>query len=248
MNEQNWKSRTELLLGTESVSVLNNAHVLIAGVGGVGGFAAEQLCRAGVGSLTLVDNDIVQPTNLNRQIAALNSTQGRLKVEVLGDRLRDINPEINLNVLSDYLDADTIPQILKGKIDFIVDAIDTLTPKVLLLKYASGKGYSVVSSMGSGGKTDPSLITSDDISNSHHCRFAYMIRKYLHRYGIREGITVVYSPEQVVKKKVVEVTGLRNKRSVVGTISYMPAIFGCLCAAIVVRKLTGLENITSPET
>jgi len=238
MSEGNWQSRTEILLGSDKMEILRTAHVLIAGVGGVGGHAAEQLCRAGIGSLTLADNDEVQLSNLNRQVAALRSTQGMPKVEALAARLRDINPEIRLTLLPIYLDAESIPQVLNQSFDFIVDAIDTLTPKVLLLKTAYEKKMNIVSSMGAGGKTDPAGIISDDISKSHHCRFAYMVRKYLHRYGIREGITVIYSPEKVNKEFVLETSYLRNKRSVVGTISYMPAVFGCFCAAVVIRRLT----------
>ncbi len=237
MNEDYWKCRTDLLLGSDKSELLEHAHVLMAGVGGVGGFAAEQLCRAGIGKLTLVDPDIIQASNRNRQIVALTSTQGQSKVAVLAERLKDINPELKLEVLPTFLNEDTIPSIFHQPYNYIVDAIDTLTPKVMLLKTAVESAQNVVSSMGSGGKIDPSGVRVDDISKSHHCKFAYMVRKYLHKYNIYKGITVVYSPESVRKEVILETDGTNNKRSVVGTISYMPAIFGCYCAAEVIRGI-----------
>ncbi len=237
MKVEDWKCRTELLIGAEKLKQLKKQHVLIAGLGGVGGYAAEQLCRAGIGSLTLVDNDTVHPSNRNRQLAALFSTQGQLKTDVFARRLKDINPESKLEVLNNFLDEKTIPELPFHSFDFIVDAIDTLTPKVLLIKAAFESGKKIISSMGSGGKTDPSMVKVDDITNSHHCKFAYMVRKYLHRYGIRAGIKVVYSPEPVKKEVIMETNGANNKRSIVGTISYMPAIFGCYCAAEVIKQI-----------
>jgi tRNA A37 threonylcarbamoyladenosine dehydratase len=237
MKENYWKCRTELLLGGKQLGLMNKAHILIAGLGGVGGFAAEQLCRAGIGKLTLVDNDVVQPSNRNRQLAALLSTQGQLKIDAIANRLLDINPKITLEKVSVYLNENTIPELLSKRYDFIIDAIDTLTPKVILIKTAFETGQKIISSMGSGGKTDPAQVRIDDIHNSHHCKFAYMVRKYLHKYGITEGIPVVYSPEPVKKEVVVETDGSNNKRSIVGTISYMPAIFGCYCAAEAIREI-----------
>lgn len=238
MNENDWKCRTELLIGKQGVEKLNSSHVLVAGLGGVGGYAAEQLCRAGTGTLTLVDYDTIQPGNRNRQIIALQSTEGKIKAEILSERLKDIHPGIKLNIIHKFLkDEKDIRGLLKNDFDYIVDAIDTLTPKVELLHGAVNKKIPVVSSMGSGGKTDITQVTIDDIENSHHCKFAFMVRKYLHRKGIRKGITVVYSPEPVRKESIVETTGEDNKRSVVGTISYMPAVFGCFCAGYVLQEL-----------
>jgi tRNA threonylcarbamoyladenosine dehydratase len=237
MNELDWKCRTELLIGSGNVNLLQNAHILIAGVGGVGGYAAEQLCRAGVGKLTLIDSDTVQTSNRNRQIIALSSTQGIQKTEVIVSRLKDINPNLEIAIFNDFLDETNIPKILEVKYDYIVDAIDTLTPKVTLLAESVRRGMKIVSSMGSGGKTDPSKIQVSDISGSSHCKFAYMIRKYLHRMGIDTGIRVVFSTEPVPKECIIVTDGSGNKRSVVGTISYMPAIFGCYCAAEVIRDL-----------
>jgi tRNA A37 threonylcarbamoyladenosine dehydratase len=234
---EHWLSRTELLIGKENLAKLAASHILIAGLGGVGGYAAEQLCRAGIGRFTLIDGDMISPTNRNRQVIALVSTEGKPKTEVLAKRLLDINPEVRIDVISEYLREERFASILDQSFDFVVDAIDTLTPKVTLLAEAVRKGHAIVSSMGSGGKLHPENIEINDISQSHHCKFAYIVRKYLHRRGIFTGITVVYSPEPVSKKAIRELTGEENKRSVVGTISYMPPVFGCFCASVVIRNL-----------
>lgn len=237
MSKNNWESRTELLIGNDKLERLENSHVLVAGLGGVGGYVAEQLCRAGIGHLTLIDHDKVSPTNRNRQIIALTSTEGKKKTEVLHDRLLEINPEIRLTLLDTFLNEDNIPDILENNYDYVADAIDTLTPKVTLLAEAVKREMSIVSSMGSGGKTDPSLIKVCEIENSHHCKFAYKVRKELHKRNIRNGINVVYSPEIVSKDALVLTDGAGNKRSIIGTISYMPAVFGCFMAAEIIRTL-----------
>lgn len=234
---EHWLSRSELLIGKENMDKLASAHVLVAGLGGVGGYAAEHLCRAGVGTLTLIDGDEVSVTNLNRQLIALKSNVGKPKAQLFEERLRDINPDIKLNIIGEYLKEDRFAAILDQQFDFVVDAIDTLTPKVTLLAETVKKGYPVVSSMGSGGKLSPERIEIVDISETNHCKFAYIVRKYLHRQGVYKGITAVYSPEPVSKKAIREVTGEENKRSVVGTISYMPPVFGCFCASVVIRHL-----------
>lgn len=226
-----------MLIGETNVQKLANAHVLVAGLGGVGGYAAEQLCRAGIGELTLLDGDSIQPSNLNRQLIALHSTMGMDKTKAMADRLLDINPEIRLNLAQQYLKEDHFDNFLNHPYSFIVDAIDTLSPKVALLEAAIKHGRKVVSSMGSGGKLIPEKIEVADISESHHCKFAYIIRKYLHRKGIYSGIPVVYSPEPVSRNAIKETCGEENKRSVVGTISYMPPIFGCFCASVAIRYL-----------
>lgn len=232
-----WLSRTELLIGSESVQKLHSSHVLIAGLGGVGGYAAEQLCRAGIGEFTLIDGDVVNASNRNRQIIALTSNEGRKKAALMAERLLDINPGVKLHIISEYLKEDRFAPIMQNRYDYVVDAIDTLTPKVHLLLEAVRNNHRVVSSMGAGGKLDPSQIEISDIAESHHCKFAYMVRKYLHRQGITTGITVVFSPESVDKKAIRETNGEENKRSVVGTISYMPPVFGCFCASVVIRAL-----------
>jgi tRNA A37 threonylcarbamoyladenosine dehydratase len=237
MNESDWKCRTELLIGQKNLDRLQNAHILIAGLGGVGGYAAEQLCRAGIGKITIADNDTIQTSNRNRQIIALESTEGLYKTDEFVKRLKNINPYVELTIVREFLNEGNIPQILEPGYDYIVDAIDTLTPKVTLLAESVRKGLKIVSSMGSGGKTDPTKIQVADLSKSNHCKFAYMVRKYLHRLGVEKGITVVFSTESVPRDCIVVTDGSGNKRSVIGTISYMPAIFGCFCAAEVIKNL-----------
>ena len=232
-----WQDRTELLLGDGALKTLAGAHVLVAGLGGVGAYAAEILCRAGVVKLSIVDGDKVQPSNRNRQLIALKSTEGKDKVHLMAERLLDINPGIRLEVINTLLNEETIDKLLETQFDYVADAIDTLNPKVLLILKTMEKTYPLVSSMGSGGKLDPSLIMAVDISESYNCRLAYFIRKQLHRNNIRSGFKVVFSPEPVSKKTIKLITGERNKKSTVGTISYMPAIFGCYMASVVIRDL-----------
>ncbi len=237
---ENWKDRTRILVGDEGVERLARAHVLVVGLGGVGAYAAEQLARAGIGEMTIIDSDTVNVTNKNRQILALDSTVGRLKTEVMAERLRDINPDINLHVVTQYLKDQSIIDLMEQKFDFIVDAIDTLAPKVFLLYYAVQNHQNIVSCMGAGGKFHPERIEIVDIAKSRECRLAFYIRKRLHRLGIREGITVVYSPEKVADTAfVVGDEKMENKIATVGTISYMPAVFGCFCASHVINRLLG---------
>ncbi|MBN2524318.1 MAG: tRNA threonylcarbamoyladenosine dehydratase [Bacteroidales bacterium] len=240
--KKEWRVRTELLIGSDNIQKLEDAHVFIAGLGGVGGYAAEQLCRAGIGELTLLDSDVVESSNRNRQIIALISTEGMKKTEVVAERLMRINSELKLHLVSKFLNEGNVSDILVNDYDFIVDAIDTLTPKVTLLAEGVKAGIKIVSSMGSGGRMDPGRIEVCDIADSHHCRFASMVRKYLHRLNINTGIQVVFSPEKVSENSIQVTDGRGNKRSVVGTISYMPAMFGCHCAAEVIREIVGRKT------
>ncbi len=237
MTVPDWQSRTELLLGKDSLLRLKNAHVLVLGLGGVGAYTAEMLCRAGVGKLTIADGDKVQPSNFNRQLIAIESTLGEEKAEVMARRLREINPEIELRVSNEFIREEKMDAILETPYDYVVDAIDTLSPKVFLIVKSLRKGYPIVSSMGAGGKLDPSQVTVTDISKSYNCRLAYSLRKQLHRLGIHEGFKVVFSPETVSKDSVKLVENEENKRSTVGTISYMPPLFGCVMASVVIRDL-----------
>lgn len=237
MNQQDWQTRTRLLIGDEGIVKLAESHVLVAGLGGVGAYAAEQLARAGVGKLTLVDGDTVHNSNRNRQLPALITSLGKPKTEVMALRLRDINPEIQLDLVTAYIKDQLLMDVVQKPYDFVIDAIDTLAPKVYLLFYARQAGHRVVSSMGAGGKFDPSLIQVVDISQTQQCRLAYYIRKKLHKLGVWDGITAVYSTEAVAKHRVRAESGEMNKRSTVGTISYMPAIFGMYCASVVLRQL-----------
>lgn len=233
----NWNSRTQLLLGEDGVKKLASSHVLVVGLGGVGAYAAEQLARAGIGKMTIVDCDTVNVTNKNRQLLALDSTVGRPKVEVMAERIRDINPDVEVVALNQYLKDQSIIDLMEQPFDYIVDAIDTLAPKVFLLYYAVLNKQNIVSCMGSGGKLDPSMIQVADIAKSHNCRLAFYVRKRLHRLGIREGITVVFSPEKVADSAVSIEEQTENKIATVGTISYMPAMFGCYCASHVIREI-----------
>jgi tRNA A37 threonylcarbamoyladenosine dehydratase len=237
MSIPQWLSRTELLIGPEKLDTLHNKHVLIAGLGGVGAMAAEQICRAGVGRMTIIDADTVHPSNRNRQLAALKSTEGIAKTEVMSKRLLDINPNLKLTVLNEYIQDERTTEILEQGFDYVVDAIDTLSPKVFLLFHCVRLGLPVVSSMGAGGKFDPGQVLVADIDESYNCKLAYYMRKRLHKMGVWKGIKVVFSPEIVDRKSVVLQEGESNKKSNVGTISYMPAIFGCFCASVVLREL-----------
>ncbi len=237
MPNSHWLSRTELLLGKEKLATLRNKHVLVAGLGGVGAMAAEQICRAGVGILTIIDGDTIHRSNRNRQLPALVSTEGISKTEVMAKRLQDINPDLKLTVLNEYIKDERTLEILQPGYDYVVDAIDTLSPKVFLLYTCVQLGLPVVSSMGAGGKFDPSQITVVDIDDSYNCKLAYYMRKRLHKMGVRKGIKVVFSPEIVDRSSVILQEGESNKKSNVGTISYMPALFGCYCASVVIRDL-----------
>ena len=200
-----WKERTVLLLGEERIEKLQQAHVLVAGLGGVGAYAAENLCRAGVGKLTIVDHDVVQPSNRNRQLIALSSSEGKRKADLMSERLKDINPDIELTVTSEFLQAGKIEELLSNRYDYVVDAIDTLSPKIFLIYNALKQNLPLVSSMGAGGKLDPTQVHISDISESYQCRLAYMLRKKLRKFGVHEGFSVVFSSEPV-NKEVVKLT------------------------------------------
>lgn len=238
----NWLERTALILDQEQIKRLNNSHVLVVGLGGVGAYAAEMICRAGIGSMTIVDGDTIHTSNRNRQLPALSSTEGKAKAEVMGERLRDINPGINLTVINEYIKDARMEEIIEMGFDYVVDAIDTLSPKIFLIYHTSQKGIPLVSSMGAGGKFDPGKIMISDISETTDCPLARILRKRLHRLGIREGFTAIYSTETVDKSRVVPTNGEQNKASVVGTISYMPALFGIACASVVIRDLAGISR------
>ena len=226
-------------MGKERLERLLRAHVLVAGLGGVGAYAAEQLCRAGIGEMTIIDGDRVEVTNKNRQLPAIDSNIGLPKAEVMAARFREINPDIRLHVINDFIRDDRMVEVLEmARYDYVVDAIDTLAPKIFLIYHCLQKGLKVVSSMGAGGKMDPMQIRIADISKSYNCTLARMLRKRLHRLGVYKGVKVVFSPEEVDPEAVV-LSESENKKSNVGTISYMPPLFGCYCASVVIRDLAG---------
>lgn len=232
-----WQERTLLLLGEEKLATINNAHILVVGLGGVGAYATEMLARAGVGELTIADADTVGESNINRQLIALHSTIGRNKTDVLAERLMDINPNLKLHIHTEYIrDEKTYELLDAAKYDYVVDCIDTLSPKVNLIAGALERGIPLVSSMGAGAKTDPTKIEVKDIEKSHHCPLAHMLRKRLHKLGIRNGFWAVFSPEPVREGSMI-IAEERNKKSNVGSISYIPAAFGCVCSSVVIRDL-----------
>jgi tRNA A37 threonylcarbamoyladenosine dehydratase len=244
----NWLERTELLLGEEKLNILRNANVLVVGVGGVGAYAAEMIVRTGVGRMTIADADKVSNTNINRQLVALHSTIGREKCDILAERLRDINPEIQLTIVNRFIKDDETDALLDSdKFDYVVDAIDTLSPKLALIKGALDREIPLVSSMGAGAKTDPTLMEIKDIAKTHHCPLAHMLRKRLHKIGIKRGFWAVFSPEPVREGAMI-LCEEQNKKSNVGTISYIPALFGIGCASVVIRDLIGeFNNNTKTE-
>ncbi len=217
-------------MGEEALVRLSRSTVAVVGVGGVGAYAAEMLARSGVGHIILLDCDVVSESDKNRQLLATDSNMGHVKVEVMEARLKDINPEIQITKIQEYLTEENVPQMLGGfKIDFLVDAIDTLAPKLALIEYCVNSGIPHVSSMGAGAKYDSTKVRLVDLSKSYNCPLAYIVRKKLRKRGIEKGFKVVFSEELPEREAIVEDAG-RNKKSQVGTISYMPAVFGCVCA------------------
>ncbi|GAB6865669.1 tRNA threonylcarbamoyladenosine dehydratase [Bacteroides acidifaciens] len=238
MEENDWQQRTELLLGEEKMNRIRNSHVLVVGLGGVGAYAAEMICRAGVGRMTIVDADTVQPTNINRQLPAVHSTLGLTKAEVLAARYKDINPDIELAVLPVYLKDENIPDLLDAaKYDFIVDAIDTISPKCYLISEAMKRRIRIVSSMGAGAKSDITQVRFADLWDTYHCGLSKAVRKRLQKMGMKRKLPVVFSTEQADPKAVLLTDDEQNKKSTCGTVSYMPAVFGCYLAEYVIKRL-----------
>lgn len=232
-----WLERTELLLGEEKLSKLTSADVLVVGLGGVGAYAAEQLCRAGIGKMTIIDGDVVEETNRNRQLPALQSTEGLPKTEILASRFKDINPNIKLTIIKDFVHHKELKELFdRHTFDYVVDAIDTLSPKVYLIFDAVQYGMPIISSMGAGGKMDPSKIEVADISKSYNCKLARVLRKRLGKMDIRKGVKVVFSSE-LIDERAVRIEDGHFKKSTVGTISYMPPAFGCFLASEVIRDI-----------
>ena len=240
-NQETIYTRTEMLLRPQGVERLRGAHVLVVGLGGVGGYAAEMLCRAGVGKMTIVDGDVVSQTNINRQLIALRSTVGQSKAELFKERFADINADCIVDARNLFLRDEAMIELLEEQhYDYVVDAIDTLSPKVFLLYHAHRLSLPVVSSMGSAGKLDPTQIQITDISKSHTCPLAAMVRKKLHKLGVYDGIDVVFSTEKMALHAMIEDPS-QNKRTTIGTVSYLPPVFGCACASVVIRKIADCE-------
>ncbi|XZF14392.1 tRNA threonylcarbamoyladenosine dehydratase [Chitinophagaceae bacterium MMS25-I14] len=237
MNDTAWLSRTELLIGKEKLSKLINSHVLVVGMGGVGSFAAEFICRSGVGEMTIIDGDVVDPSNRNRQLPALATNHGQSKADIMADRLKQINPELKLHVIKEFINPERVEEILQTPFDYVVDAIDSITPKLTFIKAAYTKGLRIVSSMGAGAKLDPTQLRVTDISKTYNCPFAQQIRKTLKQSGIYKGIKVAFSPEEPIKESLMLTDGSNYKKSAYGTISYLPATFGATVASVVIRDI-----------
>lgn len=237
-----WLERTELLIKEEGLHQLNKATVLVVGLGGVGSFAAEFLARAGVGTMTIVDGDTVDITNINRQLPALNSTVGQHKVDVVGDRLMDINPNLNLVKINEFLNPERMAEVLdSAPFDYVLDCIDSITPKVTLILAAKRRKIKIVSAMGAGGKSDPTKVMVRDISKTQECHLAKQVRKRLKKEKIDKGIRCVFSNEIQDETSLKLTDGSNYKRSFYGTISYMPAIFGLYAAYEVINHLVNKD-------
>ena len=241
--QSEWLQRTELLVKEDGIERLQNANILIVGLGGVGSFAAEFLVRSGIGNLTIVDGDTVDITNINRQLPALNSTIGKNKTDVVAERILDINPEINLKKINEFLEPERMEEILtQEKFDYVLDCIDSLSPKLALIITCKRKKIKLVSAMGAGGKTDPSKVMVRDISKTNNCFLAKQIRKKLKKEQIHKGFRCVFSTEIQDENSLKMTDGSNYKKSFYGTISYMPAIFGLYAAAEVIRFLLKKEQ------
>ena len=230
--------RTSILMDDKGIKTLQNAHILIAGVGGVGSFALEALARAGIGHITMIDHDVVSPSNLNRQLPALTSTIGQKKTQVMQQRIKDINPDCQVTIIDDFVRPDDMERIFNQSYDFVIDAIDSLSCKVAFVKTAHTLGYRVISSMGAGGKIDPTQIKVADIYKTSECKLARVMRVRLKRQRVKKGILAVYSTEKGIAPLPPEpVEGIGRDRAVNGTISYMPALFGLTVAGKVIETL-----------
>lgn len=235
-----WLNRSYPLLGEDNIKLLQQKHVLIVGLGGVGSFAAECICRSGIGKISVIDADKIELSNLNRQTIALQSNLGCKKIMAMQNRLLDINPKLQFAGYDLFLDSSNLEQILEPKLDFIIDAIDTIEPKVRLILAATKKNINIISVMGSGGKLAPELIQIVDISDTKHCSLARTIRRRLHRHGFFGGLPVVFSPERVQKSSII-ISDSRHKKSSPGTVAWMPAVFGAFAASAVIRQLIDIK-------
>jgi len=233
-----WLSRTELLIGRPSLEKLAQSHVMVVGLGGVGSFAAEFIARSGIGKMTIIDGDVVDPSNRNRQLPALATNHGESKADIMATRIKAINPEIDLNAIKDFVLPEKVLEHFSIQPDYIIDAIDSITPKITFLKSAYELKVPIVSSMGAGAKLDPTLLQVVDISETYNCPFAQQVKKQLKkRFNIKNGIKAVFSPEKPIKESLMLTDGKNFKKSAYGTISYLPAVFGAVVSSVVIRDL-----------
>lgn len=231
--------RTHILLGDEGIERLQNSHVFLAGMGGVGSFTAEALARMGVGKMTLVDHDVVSASNLNRQLVALHSTVGRLKAEVMAERIQDIHPQCEVELITTFLTPDAMPETLSTPYTAVIDAIDSMSSKVALLEVAWRNEMAVFSSMGAGGKLDPTQVRAGDLMQTSICKLARQLRSHLRKRGVGSGIQTVYSLEPPIPPLPPEPVSRGRARAVNGTVSYMPSIFGLTLAGLVINHIVG---------
>ena len=234
--EKNWLQRGELILGEEKQQRLANAHILIVGLGGVGSWVAEMLCRAGVGQFTIIDADIVDVTNINRQMPALQSTVGKAKCDVVAERMRAINPKVQLTVVNEFIDEENIPQLLdKAKYDFVVDAIDTLPSKAALIVGCWQRDIKIVSSMGAGAKSNLSQIRISDLWKTEHCTLAKNLRRLLRDYRGKHHLPVVFSMEEPNKNAIKP--NPEGGKPIIGSIGYFTATFGCYLTEYTIENI-----------
>lgn len=239
-----WQERAALLFTESGMERLKSSSVLVVGLGGVGSFAAEFLARAGVGSMTIVDGDVIDITNINRQLPALHSSIGISKAQLMANRIKDINPEINLTVIEEFLTPERAFEIVQPSFDYVLDCIDSVTPKFNLILSARRQKVKVVSCMGAGGKMDASKVKVRDISRTEYCPLAKNIRKRLKIHGIDKGVRTVFSTEMPAPKSLKMTDGKNYKKSFYGTNSWMPALFGLYAAETVVKHLLKQEKNT----
>jgi len=228
--------RTQLLLGEEGIDRLQGSHVIVFGVGGVGSFAVEALARAGVGKLTIVDFDVVDITNINRQLIALHSTVGKEKVAVLKERLADINPSLEVEAWAEKIMPDTVEEFFQQEYDYVIDAIDMVSSKLALIEFCTSHDIPIISSMGTGNKLDPSKLTVTDIHKTSTCPLARVMRYELKKRGVKK-LEVVYSTEAPLKPILPESLDMGAKRTVPGSTSFVPSSAGLLLASVVIRRL-----------
>jgi tRNA A37 threonylcarbamoyladenosine dehydratase len=245
--DTSWMERTTLLVGNKGLEKLNNAHVLIVGLGGVGSYAAEAIARSGVGKMTIIDGDTVDPTNRNRQLQALTSTHGLNKAVLMGERIKLINPEVDLTVIESFKNPDDMKDFMTQKFTYVIDAIDSISPKLYLLQTAYFNNQRIISSMGAGGKMDPTKIQVVDIAQTYNCPMAQYVRKRLRYMNIYKGINSVFSTELPAKYSIMKTDGSKFKKSAYGTISYLPAAFGLTCASVVIRDIIGWKEVKTQK-
>lgn len=238
MQDKSWLSRTTLLIGEEALDKLVNSHVMVVGLGGVGSYAAEFICRAGVGKMTIIDGDVVDPTNRNRQLPALATNHGVSKADIMAERLKAINPELELIVVKEFITPERVEELLDTNPDYVIDAIDSFTPKTTFMRIANNRNIRFVSSMGAGGKVDPTRLKVTELSKTYNCPFAMKVRKRMRKYGVNgKGVTVVFSDEMPIEESLMMTDGSNFKKSFYGTISYVPAAFGGAVASVAIREL-----------